>query len=161
MSGYGNESRDSQLEKLLRDNERIKSELRRTREENRKLKHIISYGNLSTLATLIDQYMDYSRAHLKKIAIEIQLTDYEKESLDKVMELISHLEHLERELYKLIEVGEEGQLAHNDSLKAGVRLAREIIPKLEEIIKQHVDTDKSAALEGVLTEFAKRLRKIL
>ena len=97
----------------------------------------------------------------EKIATEIQLTDYEQESLDKVMELISRLEHIERELYKLIEVGEEGQLAHNDSLKAGVRLAREIIPKLEEIIQQRVDTDKSAALEGVLTEFAKRLRKIL
>lgn len=161
MPGYENERRDSQLDKLLRDNEKIKSELRRTREENRKLKHIISYGNLSTLATLIDQYMDYSRAYLKKIATEIQLTDYEQESLDKVMELISHLEHIEQELYKLIEIGEEGQFAHNDSLKTAVRLAREILPKLEEIIQLHVDSDKSAALEGVLSEFAKRLRKIL
>ena len=161
MLENANDHRDSQLDKLLRDNEKIKSELRRTREENRKLKHIISYGNLSTLSTLIDQYMDYSRVHLKKIATEIQLTDYEKDSLDKVMELIGHLEHIELELYKLIEIGEEGRIAHNDSLKADVRLAREILPKLEEIIHLHVDSDKSAALEGVLSEFAKRLRKFL
>ena len=126
MSGYENDHKDYQLDKLLRDNEKIKSELRRTREENRKLKHIISYGNLSTLSTLIDQYMDYSRTHLKKIATEIQLTDYEQDSLDKVMELIGHLEHIEQELYKLIEIGEEGRMAHNDSLKAGVRLARNL-----------------------------------
>lgn len=161
MLDYANEPGDSQIDKLLRDNEKIKSELRRTREENRKLKHIISYGNLSTLSTLIDQYMDYSRVHLKKIATEIQLTDYEKDSLDKVMELIDHLEHIELELYKLIEVGEEGRIVHNASLKTAVRLAREILPKLEEIIQLHVDSDKSAALEGVLSEFAKQLRKIL
>ena len=124
MLGNANDHRDSQLDKLLRDNEKIKSELRRTREENRKLKHIISYGNLSTLSTLIDQYMDYSRVHLKKIATEIQLTDYEKDSLDKVMELIGHLEHIELELYKLIEIGEEGRIAHNDSLKADGKYSR-------------------------------------
>ena len=53
------------------DTEKLRRELKRMREENRKLKHIISYGNISTLETLIDQYMDYSRIYLKKIAIEI------------------------------------------------------------------------------------------
>ena len=68
------------MQKLREDNERIKKELRKIREENVKLKHIIAYGNISTLETLIEQYMDYSRIHLKKIAIEIHLTDYEKNS---------------------------------------------------------------------------------
>ena len=58
---------------LLEDKEKIQKELHKIKEENRKLKHIISYGNISTLSTLIDQYMDYSRTHLKKIATEIQL----------------------------------------------------------------------------------------
>ena len=122
-------------------------ELRRTREENRKLKQIISYGNLSMLAALIDQYMDYSRAHLKKIATEIQLTDYEQESLDKVIELISHLEHLERELCKLIEVGEEGRILQNASLKADVRLVREMLPKEECLIKYFRDNRQAVRLE--------------
>lgn len=34
--------------------ERLRRELKKVREENRKLKNIISYGNISTLVTLID-----------------------------------------------------------------------------------------------------------
>ena len=46
--------------------EKLRRELKRVREENQKLKHIISYGNMLTLETLIDQYMDSSRMYLKK-----------------------------------------------------------------------------------------------
>ena len=99
------------------DKEKLKRELKRVKEENRKLKHIISYGNISTLETLVDQYMDYSRIHLKKIAVEIQLTEYEKSGVEKVMELIEHLECIKDELHKLIAVGEEGAVVHNDCLK--------------------------------------------
>ena len=61
-----------------------------------------------TLETLIDQYMDYSRIYLKKIAIEIQLTDYEQSGTGKVIELIEHLECLKEKLHKLIAMSEEG-----------------------------------------------------
>jgi len=40
----------------IEDKEKLKRELKRVKEENRKLKHIISYGNISTLETLVDQY---------------------------------------------------------------------------------------------------------
>ena len=46
-----NPAENNQLQKLQK-------ELRKMREENVKLKHIISYGNISTLSTLIEQYMD-------------------------------------------------------------------------------------------------------
>ena len=69
---------DLQDVKVTGDTEKLRRELRRVRDENRKLKHIISYGNISTLSTLIDQYMDSNRVYLKKIAVEVQLTDYEK-----------------------------------------------------------------------------------
>ena len=146
---------------LLEDNEKLKKELKRVREENRKLKHIISYGNISTLETLIDQYMDYSRIHLKKIALEIQLTDYEKSGTDKVMELIEHLECIKEELHKLIAVSEEGAVAHNDILRHDVKIAREMIPKLEEIVQLHIDSQKGAELEKVLTDFARKMKKCL
>ena len=146
---------------LLEDNEKLKRELKRVREENRKLKHIISYGNISTLETLIDQYMDYSRIHLKKIALEIQLTDYEKSGTDKVMELIEHLECIKEELHKLIAVSEEGAVAHNDILRHDVKIARDMIPKLEEIVQLHIDSQKSAELEKVLTDFARKIKKCL
>lgn len=143
------------------ESEKLRRELKRVREENRKLKHIISYGNISTLSTLIDQYMDYSRIHLKKIAQEIQLTDYEKSETDKVMELIEHLECIKEELHKLIAISEEGAVAHNNSLRHDVRIARELIPKLENIIQLHIDSSKSEELEQLLTDFARRFKKCL
>lgn len=92
MLGHVRRQKTPQDVEFSEDSEKLRRELKRVREENRKLKHIISYGNISTLETLIDQYMDYSRIYLKKIAIEIQLTDYEQSGTDKVMELIEHLE---------------------------------------------------------------------
>ena len=109
MLGNVKHQRNFQNVEFSDDNEKLRRELKRVREENRKLKHIISYGNISTLETLIDQYMDYSRIYLKKIAIEIQLTDYEQSGTDKVMELIEHLECLKEELHKLIAISEEGR----------------------------------------------------
>ena len=143
------------------ETEKLRRELKRVREENRKLKHIISYGNMSTLETLIDLYMDYSRVHLKKIALEIQLTDYEKSGTDKVIELIEHLEYIKEELYKLIEISEEGAVAHNDSLRHDVKMAHELIPKLENIIQLQVDEKRSEEMEKVLTEFVQRLKKCI
>lgn len=141
------------------ETERLRRELKKVREENRKLKNIISYGNMSTLVTLIDQYMDSSRVYLKKIAMEIQLTDYEKSGTDKVIELIEHLEYIREELYKLIEVNEEGAVVHNDSLRHDVKMARELIPKLENIIQLHVDSAESEELEELLSEFARKFKK--
>ena len=159
MIGTTNANNDSSAVKNVSETEKLRRELKRVREENRKLKHIISYGNISTLETLIDQYMDSSRMYLKKIAIEIQLTDYEKTGTDKVMELIEHLEHIKEELYKLIEISEEGEVIHNDSLKHDIKMARELIPKLENIVQLHIDRKKSAEIEKVLAEFAQRFRK--
>ena len=159
MIGNTDVNNNSSAVKNVSETEKLRRELKRVREENRKLKHIISYGNISTLETLIDQYMDSSRMYLKKIAIEIQLTDYEKTGTDKVMELIEHLEHIKEELYKLIEISEEGEVIHNDSLKHDIKMARELIPKLENIVQLHIDRKKSAEIEKVLAEFAQRFRK--
>ena len=161
MLGHVTRRRTSQNLELSEDSEKLRRELKRVREENRKLKHIISYGNISTLETLIDQYMDYSRIYLKKIALEIQLTDYEKSNMEKVMELIEHLECIKEELHKLIAISEEGEVVHNDSLRHDIKIARELIPKLEDVIQLHIDSSKSAELEQVLIEFARNFRKYL
>jgi len=159
MIGNTDVNNNSSAVKNVSETEKLRRELKRVREENRKLKHIISYGNMSTLETLVDQYMDSSRMYLKKIAIEIQLTDYEKSGTDKVMELIENLEHIKKELYKLIEISEEGEVIHNDSLRHDIKMARELIPKLENIVQLHIDRKKSAEIEKELTEFAQRFKK--
>ena len=159
MIGNTDVNNNSSAVRNVSETEKLRRELKRVREENRKLKHIISYGNMSTLETLVDQYMDSSRMYLKKIAIEIQLTDYEKSGTDKVMELIENLEHIKEELYKLIEISEEGEVIHNDSLRHDIKMARELIPKLENIVQLHIDRKKSAEIEKELTEFAQRFKK--
>ena len=159
MIGNTDVNNNSSAVRNVSETEKLRRELKRVREENRKLKHIISYGNMSTLETLVDQYMDSSRMYLKKIAIEIQLTDYEKSGTDKVMELIENLEHIKKELYKLIEISEEGEVIHNDSLRHDIKMARELIPKLENIVQLHIDRKKSAEIEKELTEFAQRFKK--
>ena len=161
MLGYVKHQRNFQNVEFSDDNEKLRRELKRVREENCRLKHIISYGNMSMLETLIDQYMDYSRIHLKKIALEIQLTDYEQSGTDKVMELIEHLECLKEELHKLIAISEEGAVAYNESLRHDVKIARELMPELENIIQLHIDSNKSMELEKILVEFAQKIRKCL
>ena len=75
------------------------------------------------------------------------------------MELIENLEHIKEELYKLIEISEEGEVIHNDSLRHDIKMARELIPKLENIVQLHIDRKKSAEIEKELTEFAQRFKK--
>ena len=56
-------------------NEKLRRELKRVREENRKLKRIISYGKVSVLETLIEQYIGLS---VRLISIsDIPLINYE------------------------------------------------------------------------------------
>ena len=156
------EQENKQMAKLLEDNEKIKRELKKAQEENHKLKHIIAYGNISTLETLIDQYMDYSREHLKKIAIEIQLTDYEKDSLNKVLELVEHFEYVKIELEKLIEINEEGLLADNESLQADVKMSKAIMHRSEEVVHlKELDEEKSKYLQKILRIFQEKLKRLL
>ena len=156
------EREERKMAKLLEENERVKRELRRAQEENHKLKHIISYGSISTLETLIDQYMEYSRVHLKKIAVEIHLTDYAKDSLEKVMELVEHLEYVKIELEKLIEINEEGLLVGNETLQSDVKMSKTIIHELEEIVHlQKLDDEKSKGLQKVLRIFQEKLKKLM
>ena len=60
MLGHVRRQKTSQEVEFSEDSEKLRRELKRVHEENRKLRHIISYGNMSTLETLTDQYMDYS-----------------------------------------------------------------------------------------------------
>ena len=57
MLGHVRRQKTPQDVEFSEDSEKLRRELKRVREENRKLKHIISYGNISTLETLIDQYI--------------------------------------------------------------------------------------------------------
>ena len=87
--------------------------------------------------------------------------NYEQSGTDKVMELIEHLECIKEELHKLIAISEEGAVANNESLRHDVKIARELVPELENIIQLHIDSNKSMELEKILVEFAQKIRKCL
>ena len=159
MSNSAFEVENVQSVKISVSNEKLCRELRRVKEENRKLKKIISYGNISTLSTLVDQYMDYSRIHLKKIVLEIQMTDYEQGSTEKVLELIEHFEYVENELYKMIAMNEEGMVASDENLRMDLKMAREMMPRMEQILHLEIDREKSGELAEILKEFAQKLKK--
>ena len=159
MSNSAFEVENVQSVKISVSNEKLKRELRRVREENRKLKHIIAYGNISTLSTLVDQYMDYSRIHLKKIALEIEMTEYEEGSTEKVLELIEHFEYVENELYKMIAMNEEGMAASDENLRMDLKIAREMMPRMEQILHLEIDRNTSGELAEILKEFAQKLKK--
>ena len=75
------------------------------------------------------------------------------------MELIEHLECVENELHQMIGMKEEGRIAQNSKMQKVVRLAREMLPRLEQIIHLKIDENKSEELSEVLNEFAPRLKK--
>ena len=87
------------------------------------------------------------------------MTDYEKDSAEKVMELIEHLDYVKMELHKLIAVSEEGLVIHNENLKADVKMARELIPELESIIQLHIDSTRSGELKAILEDFVQKFQK--
>ena len=96
------------------DYDKIRAEVVRLRSENEKLKKIISFGNISTLETLIAEYIDLSRTKLRKIAVEIQHTDYSPETFSAVGELLKYLNEVTANFGEFIlSTGFEGEVKKN------------------------------------------------
>jgi len=68
----------------------------------RKLQKMIDYGNISSLQTLIEQFTAYSRVQLKKISVEMQLTEYGESESQSIQEFITYLGFVKEELHNLI-----------------------------------------------------------
>ena len=73
-----------QTEELLRriaslneKNRRLKKKVDALTYQCTMQKKILNAGNLSTLQVLLDQLMAYINSHLKKIGVEMKLTEYD------------------------------------------------------------------------------------
>ena len=138
-----------------------KKDLIKVQEKNLKLKHIIPFGGISTLDTLVDQYMNSSRSQLKKIATEIVLTDFLPDTFNKVHQLIEHLDSVKLQLEYLIEIDEDGLLINNPPFKNDIKLAKSIIHILEILIHlEKFDENKSEKLQDILQSFHSNLNTI-
>lgn len=73
----------------------------------KKLQKFMDYGNISGLQTLIEQFMAYSRTQLKKISIELQMSEYGDSENDILKEFVEYLDHIRQELHSFIDFQEK------------------------------------------------------
>jgi len=80
--------------------------LKELQKENQKLRKMLSLENISALEIMVRDCVKYNRDQIRKIAIEMQLTDYDKENVAKVVGMVEFLQNLCEELKGITEVGE-------------------------------------------------------
>lgn len=151
---------ENQQEILPGEVESLKKELETTRKQNRELQKIISLGNISTLSTLIEQYLAFSQVQFKKIAQEIQLTDYSRDNVEKVIRLLEHLDYARKELHVFIDLHEEGIVGLNPHFQKCVFTATAISQELEGIgLLLDMSEEEAGELQRLLTDFSQGLEK--
>ena len=140
--------------------ETLKKELETTRQQNLHLQKIISLGNISTLSTLIEQYLSFSQVQFKKIAQEIQLTDYSRDNVEKVIRLLEHLDYARKELHVFIDLHEEGIVGLNPHFQKCLFTATAISRELEGIgLLIDMSEKEAGELHHLLTGFQQGLEK--
>lgn len=76
--------------------------------ENKKLRKMLTRENISTLGVLVQDCMKYNREQLKKIALELQLTNYDNENVENVLALMDFFKNICEDLNSMTElVGEK------------------------------------------------------
>ena len=93
--------RDVEYAQLLKSYSKIQK-------ENKKLRKMLTQENISTLGVLVQDCMKYNREQLKKIALELQLTNYDNENVENVIALMDFFKNICEDLSSMTElVGEK------------------------------------------------------
>lgn len=109
------------------DYDRQKRELQRTREEVKKLRRLINSDRRSPLSVLLTKYMEYSKVELKRLGEEVNLSDFEKNDVEQVMNFIEYLYYVGQELYSLIAMSVMGKYADNEAYRACELMRTQIV----------------------------------
>ena len=146
----------------MEEYEALKKDLKTAQKENQKLQKIISLGSISTLSTLIDQYLAFSQAHFRKIAREIQLTDYSRDNVEKVIRLLDHLEYARKELHVFIDLHEEGIAGLHPRFQSCLFTGTAIVHDLERLgTLLDMSEEQTVELQEMLREFQYVLEKFI
>lgn len=93
--------RDVEYAQLLKSYSKIQK-------ENKKLRKMLTHENISTLGVLVQDCIKYNREQLKKIALELQLTNYDNENVENVIALMDFFKNICEDLSSMTElVGEK------------------------------------------------------
>lgn len=90
-------ARDVEYEQLLKSYSKIQK-------ENKKLRKMLTQENISTLEVLVQECMKYNREQLKKIAWELQLTEYDNENVENVIALMEFFKNVWEDLNSMTEL---------------------------------------------------------
>lgn len=112
------------------DYQALRKNFKRLQDNYDKLKQLIAFGNINTLDYLIDEYTSKSRSMLKRISVEIQLTNYDSSQIKKISDLIDYLEYVSEELASFISIHEEGKFVLSPKLRACNMSAKKICKRL-------------------------------
>lgn len=121
-----------------------------------KYQKIIEMGNISSLDVLVEEYINFSKTKLKKIANEIKLNEYSLESNKEVAYFISYLDFVRNELSNFTDLAELGRL-HQPALIKCKKQLRNITNLLIE--STDIDEDKLIELYDFLKTFELYVKK--
>lgn len=133
------------------DYEENKATIRRLEQKINKYQKIFELGSMSELGVLIDKYVDYSKQQLRKIAMEIKSTSYERYQIIQIINLIDFITKIRDELHSFIITTEEGKFLINPAYSKVSIDINEITDTLKEKKKIiNLDEDKLEELHQLL-----------
>ena len=150
------------VEKTPADYEELKRENKRQRDRIAKLSLIVECGNISTLDSLIEDYTNFSRDKLKKIAIETSCTNFSTVEVKKVISLVEYLNYVGGELYGLVSIYEQGRFIGNPQYQ----LCRMKLVELQNLINKknllsHIDPRKMKELSTYINTFVESVESCI
>ena len=142
------------------DYETNKELLRQMKKRCTKLQRIIEIGNISSLQSLIQQYISYSKLQLKKISVEIKLNEYGLAENTQIKDFINYLDFISDELQKFLRLTEQGKFIEQPRLNNCKREINNTIKLLQKINVTKFQDEQSQELCDSLLLFGKNIKEI-
>lgn len=122
------------------DYREIKQVNRILKDENQRLRRIIDTGHIAYLESMIDDFIESSRNAIRPITHEIMLSNYDKEDVTKVQQLIDFLRELQCELNAFLAIQQDG-------IESAASMAKQQIHQdAQRLIRQFSNADALSSL---------------
>jgi hypothetical protein len=136
----------------------LKDEVRYLKSQNRKYKQAIKYAGISDLAVLIEEFKTGAINKMRLITAEAMHTDYDREQIQNVQELLGFMDELRVQIQELVSIHEDGKLLRNPSLGPVYKKIDNIFALLSDKPKiQRLNRRCLHELQLTLNDFSDRL----
>lgn len=114
------------------DYEYIKNQAARMQKQLKKYQQLLAFGGTSNLSILIEGFAEKAKSSLKKIAMEIENTNYDQQQIQRIIKLCDFLDQSREELYSFIATADEGKFVTNPDFRRVQQDIRLITARLNE-----------------------------